>query len=100
MEPVSKSVSFFGFLTDKTLCIPLGEVFALTIIISCCLLYQKYKLGLLITFIYSFYWGFLFNKGLFVDLFGNTLESLIFYLLFGFLFLAVCLYGFFVKTSD
>ena len=61
-----------AFLADKTLSIPLGQVLLFTLLMTLCMLFGRHKLGLLISYSFFFFWGFIFNRSYFVDLLGNT----------------------------
>lgn len=89
-----------GFLTDSSLCIPIAQMATLLAILVVCMLTSRHKLGLLVTFCYVYYWGFLFNQGVFVDAFGNTLRGLLFYLISGFLLIVTSIYAFFLSKHE
>lgn len=76
-DPVS------AFLADHSLCIPLGQVFSLTIMMSLCLLIKKPKLGLLISYSFVYYWGFMFNESFFHRYVGKCLKRVLCLLFFG-----------------
>lgn len=90
-------VAFLEFINDKDLSVPLGEVITFVFINSFCLLSGRFKLGLLISYCFVFYWGFLFNKDYFVDILGNTSMGLYIYTLSGFAMAIVALIGFFIE---
>ncbi len=90
-------IAFLEFINDKDLSIPVGEVIIFVVINSLCLLSGRFKLGLLISYCFVFYWGFLFNKDFFVDILGNTTLGLYIYALSGFAMVIVALIGFFVE---
>ncbi|MBI3600152.1 MAG: hypothetical protein HY097_05870 [Nitrospinae bacterium] len=90
-------IAFLEFINDKDLSIPLGEVITFVFINSLCLLSGRFKLGLLISYCFVFYWGFLFNKDYFVDILGNSSMGLYIYALSGFAMIIIALIGFFVE---
>jgi hypothetical protein len=89
--------SFLAFINDKDLSVPLGEVITFVFINSFCLLSGRFKLGLLISYCFVFYWGFLFNKNYFVDILGSTNLGLYVYALSGFAMIIIAIIGFLVK---
>lgn len=72
-----------AFLSDKQLSVPLGEVILLIIVNSFCLLFGRFKLGLLVSYCFVFYWGFIFNKSFFINLLGQTTWGLSLYIFAG-----------------
>ena len=90
------------FLSDNSLCVPLGQVVFFILLISGCLLVHKHKLGLLIAYCFVFYWGFVFNSDFFIDLLGGTSQGLYSYTFFGVFMVVMCIIGFFTekKISD
>lgn len=77
--PTSFQDPFSAFLADKTLSIPLGQVLLFTLLMTLCMLFGRHKLGLLISYSFVFFWGFIFNRSYFVDLLGNTSSGLYIY---------------------
>lgn len=63
---------FIEFFSDKEFAIPLGQVVIFVIINSFCLLFGKYKMGLLISYCFVMYWGFIFNQSYFINILGKT----------------------------
>ena len=79
---------------EMQLTIPVAHMALFVALISFCLLFARYKLGLSITFCFTFYWGFIYNK----DVFFTTLEGsspyLFVYFFSGFLLLLFALFSF------
>jgi hypothetical protein len=73
-----------SFLADKSLSIPLSQVLLFTLLMTLCMLFGRHKLGLLISYAFVFFWGFIFNRNYFIDMLGNTTVGLYTYTLFGF----------------
>ncbi len=94
-----ESTSFLGFLSGKEFAIPLWEVVLLVLLNSACLLLGKHKLGLVISYLFVFYWGFIFNRGYFTDLFGNMTWGLYLYGISGILMVVVAVFGFFIRAK-
>ncbi|HKN19580.1 MAG TPA: hypothetical protein VJW95_07270 [Dissulfurispiraceae bacterium] len=90
-----------SFLTGgESLAIPLGQVLIFVLITSYCLLFAKYKLGLLITYCSVFYWGFISNREFIIDRFGNTSWGLILYVLVGIFMVIMFLIGWFQPGKE
>ncbi len=87
--------SILNFLSDKELSIPLGQVIIFVIINSFCLLLGKHKLGLLISYCFVMYWGFIFNHTYFINILGKTTWGLSIYILSGVAMFILAVIGFF-----
>ncbi len=81
-------------MSEIELTIPLFHMILFVATISLCLLFSRFKLGLSITFCFTFYWGYILNKDVFVEIEGLT-PFLLFYLLSGFLILLCAVISFF-----
>ena len=92
--------SIWEFLNDKNFSVPLGQLVVFVAINSFCLLFGRYKLGLLLTYCFVFYWGFLFNKDYFVDMLGNTTWGLYIYAISGIAMSITAIVGFFQESKD
>jgi hypothetical protein len=62
-------LSFFKCIFREDISVPLDQVAFLVILNSLCLLTQRYKLGLLISYCFVFFWGFVLNIEVFVEVF-------------------------------
>lgn len=93
-------LSIWEFLNDKNFSVPLGQLVVFVVINSFCLLFGRYKLGLLLTYCFVFYWGFLFNKDYFVDMLGNTTWGLYIYAISGIAMSVTAMVGFFQESKD
>lgn len=85
----------YDFISGETFSIPLGQVIMFVILNSIALLLGRYKLGLLVSYCFVFYWGFIFNRGYFIDLLGNTSWGLVLYAFSGLAMPILALIGFF-----
>ena len=83
-----------AFLADTSFCVPIGQVIFLIALISMCLLTRKFKLGLLLTYSFVFYWGFIFNHNYFINMLGKTSAAFYAYALLGLSMLAMSFLGF------
>ncbi|GAB4389757.1 MAG: hypothetical protein Kow0025_17140 [Thermodesulfovibrionales bacterium] len=88
------------FLSDKQFSIPLGEVIIFVILNSLCILFGKYKLGLLLSYCFVFYWGFVANLRYFVNILGDTSYGMIGYIFFGIAMLLLAIVGFFTEAKE
>lgn len=89
-----------GFLTDKEFSIPLGQVVIFVLLNSLFILFGKYKLGLLLSYCFVFYWGFIFNLKYFVNILGATTIGMPLYIFFGIMMLVLAIIGFFAEEKD
>lgn len=96
MEP---SNSLYQFLIEKEFSVPLLEMIIFVIFNSVCLLFGRFRLGLLISYCFVFYWGFLFNMEYFVNMLGNTTWGMFIYAISGFLMFVVAILGFLLQSS-
>ena len=53
---------------ENELVIPLGQIVSYVLISTICFLLRRYKLGLMISYVYVFNWGFLYGSANFVDM--------------------------------
>ena len=81
-------------LQEMQLTIPVVHMALFVALLSCCLLFARYKLGLSITFCFTFYWGFIYNKDVFFTNFEGSSPFLLVYFLSGFLLLLFALFSF------
>jgi len=63
-------MNLIEFLSDKAFSVPLWEIGLLVLINLACLLFGKYRFGLMISCFFMFYWGFVHNKGYFLETLG------------------------------
>jgi hypothetical protein len=97
---MESTISFLGFFSGKEFAVPLWEVVLLVLLNSGCLLLGRHKLGLVISYLFVFYWGFIFNRGTFTDLFGNTTWGLYLYAISGLGMALIAVFGFFIKAKQ
>ena len=81
-------------LHEMQLTIPVAHMALFVALLSFCLLFARYKLGLSITFCFTFYWGFIYNKDVFFTTFEGSSPFLIVYFFSGFLLLLFALFSF------
>jgi hypothetical protein len=81
-------------LQQMQLTIPVAHMVLFIALLSFCLLFARYKLGLSITFCFTFYWGFIYNKDVFFLNFEGSSPFLLLYFLSGFLLILFALFSF------
>jgi hypothetical protein len=88
---------FATFFSDKSLSVPLSQVMLFAFIITLCMLFGRHKMGLLVSYAFVFYWGFIFNRPYFIDMFGNSTMGLYAYTICGFGMAVLSIVGMFQK---
>ncbi len=76
MQGMNETVEFFA---NKVFFISFGQIIFMFLTCFLCLLYGKYKTGLLVSYFFIFYWGFVSNRIYWVELFGDSGIGLIMY---------------------
>ena len=97
MEPINESV---GLLDGRELAIPVWEVIFFVVIVSACLLLGRNRMGLVASYCFVFYWGFISNMTNFSTMLGSTSWGMPLYVFSGFLMFIVAITGFFVESKD
>ncbi|MFH1673112.1 MAG: hypothetical protein ABIF87_06775 [Pseudomonadota bacterium] len=88
------------FLCQTELAIPLVQVVFLLLFSTLALLFGRVKLALLINYLFTFYWGYVFNgQRLLATNFENMSRFVIFYFVFGFAIAIFALIGFLVRSD-
>ncbi len=67
------------FIANKVFFISLGQIGFMFLTCFLCLLYGKYKTGLLISYFFIFYWGFVSNRIYWLEVFGGSGMGLMMY---------------------
>jgi len=82
-------------LQSTELSVPLFQIVLLLLISTLALLFGRVKLALLVNYLFTLYWGYIFNRDVLV---GANLEKMdyfhTFYFGFGFLIVIMALIGF------
>jgi hypothetical protein len=89
-----------GFFSDTTFSVPLAQVVVFVLLITVCLLLSRFRVGLLITLGFVFFWSFVLNFRYFVDLLNHRPWGLQIYALAGLMMFAVILLGLFMERRD
>lgn len=90
------AMSLIDFFTGKEFSVPIWEVLLLVIINSFCLILGKHRLGLIVSYLFVFYWGFIINRGYFIDMLGNMTWGLYVYAILGVIMVIIAVVGFFI----
>jgi len=80
---------------DTRMVIPANQMVLYVGLISLFLLFGRQRLCILISFLFTFYWGFIFNRDLFVDRLGNAEVFMALYLISGFFLVLMAVFVFF-----
>jgi hypothetical protein len=67
------------FLSGKVFFISLGQITFMFLACFICLLYGKHKTGLLLSYFFIFYWGFVSNRIYWLEVFGDSGIGLMMY---------------------
>ena len=89
-----------GFLSSATISVPLGQMVLFILVISFCMIGSKFKLGQLVTYVFVFYWGFIFNQSAFIDAAGQASTGLFVYAFFGIIMIVIALIGLFTVPHN
>ncbi len=89
----------FGFLAKLQFTIPLSQVLLAGLLSSLFLILGKHKIGLLASYAFIFYWGFILNRGFFMKELSETAGGVYFYGAMGMVMGLVAFVGL-VKSSD
>lgn len=79
------------------LVIPLNQMILFVSLMAFCFLFSRYRLGLSITFCFTFYWGFIYNKDMFFTDMEGSSPFLVFYFISGALLILFALFSFLTK---
>ncbi len=85
------------FLAANEFSIPVGQIVSYMFFSTLCFLFKRYKLGLMISFSYVFYWGFINGSATFVNIVGNPTPGLLVYLFSGLMMALLVVVGFLGK---
>lgn len=89
--------SIFTLLGSTELAVPLFQILLLIFISTIALLFGKIKLALILNYLFTFYWGYIFNRELLAITFKDQVPSFNFiyiYFAFGFMLIALSIVGF------
>ena len=88
------------FLTTKNISIPVVQMVLFIVVISISMLANKIKFGLIATYAFVFYWGFVFNRDFFINAVGDTSWGLYAYVFFGLGLAVLAIITFFSHPHD
>ena len=85
-------------LIETEIAVPAYQMLLFVVVVILCLFLRRFKLGLSTTFCFTFYWGFIYNREIFIEIEGFT--PFLFFYLFSGIFVIVCtLISFFADDS-
>mgnify|MGYP006928160620 CR=1 FL=1 len=87
MNGINETLELF---TQKVFLISFGQIGLMFLLCFFCLITGRYKTGLLMSYFFIFYWGFVSNRMYWMELFGGEGMGLVLYL---FSAIAVALIG-------
>ena len=90
----------YGFFSGRDFSVPLWEVVVYVAFVSFCLLLGRFRLGLLGSYCFVFYWGFFSNMKSFINSFGEYTWGLPVYVFSGLSMFVIAIVGFFFQTDD
>ncbi|MBI4383829.1 MAG: hypothetical protein HY579_07320 [Nitrospinae bacterium] len=91
MDLINKLSDYFS---NAEFNVPVSQVMTLVVINSLCLFLGKNKLGLLVSYCFVVYWGFVFNRSNFVTALGQTDFGLYVYAFLGISTALIAVVGF------
>jgi hypothetical protein len=83
-----------NFSATAEFTIPVVQIIFFMFFSTFCFLLRKYELGLMTSFAFVFYWGFIHSSSSFVDMMGSLTLGFFVYLFSGFLIITLALVGF------
>ena len=83
-----------NFTATTEFTIPIVQIIFYMFSSTICFPFRKYKLGLMISFAFVFYWGFMHSSSSFIDMAGNVTLGFYAYLFSGFLIITMASVGF------
>lgn len=89
---------FYKTLDGQEFSVPVLEIFIFVTFISICLLLGRHRIGLLITYCFVFYWGFIANVGNVTNWLETTSWGMPLYVISGFVMVIVALVGMWVDN--
>ncbi|MEO5358310.1 MAG: hypothetical protein H7844_13585 [Nitrospirae bacterium YQR-1] len=75
--------TLIGFLNDKEFSIPLAQILLFVAANSICLLLGKFRMGLVITYCFVFFWGYVYKREFLIATFEKTEWGMPLYAFFG-----------------
>ena len=87
-----------SYFQNNNMIIPLWQMILYILIISFCLLFKKDRLGLSVSFIFCFLWGFIVNRETFLGNINNINRfslPFILYIISGFIVITLSIISFF-----
>jgi 4-hydroxybenzoate polyprenyltransferase len=83
------------FLSTHEISVPFGQMVSYMFFSTLSFYFKRYKMGLMISFAYTFNWGFLHNSAIFADEMGRPTLGLFVYLASGLMMAVLVVVSFF-----
>ena len=88
-----------NFSATMEFTVPVVQIIIFMFISTFCFLLRKYKLGLMTSFAFVFYWGFINSSSSFVAMMGSLTLGFFVYLFSGFFIITLALVGFLLEKD-
>ncbi len=86
---------------NSELAVPLFQIIFLMLISTVALLFGKVRIALLINYVFTFYWAYIFNRDYLMSLGLNKFDSYtLIYFLFGLIVVLVAMVGFLFQKNN
>jgi len=86
---------------NTELAVPLFQIIFLMLISTVALLFGKVRIALLINYVFTFYWAYIFNRDYLMSLGLNKFDSVtMIYFLFGLVVVLVAMVGFLFQKNN
>lgn len=89
------------FVLEMKFCAPLYQIGLLLVLSTICLFFGKVKFALLVNFVYTLYWAYVFDRAYLLEYGGARADYFSWvYFGFGFIVVVLALLGFFMTGRD
>jgi len=90
-----------GIFFNTELAVPLFQIIVLMLFSTVALLFGKVRMALIINYIFTFYWAYIFNRDYLMSLGLNKFDSYtLIYFLFGLIIILVAMVGFLFQKNN
>lgn len=90
-----------GIFFNTELAVPLFQIIVLMLFSTMALLFGKVRIALIINYIFTFYWAYIFNRDYLMSLGLNKFDSYtLIYFLFGLIIILVAMVGFLFQKNN
>ena len=93
--------SKMGIFFNTELAVPLFQIIVLMLFSTMALLFGKVRIALIINYVFTFYWAYIFNRDYLMSLGLNKFDSYtLIYFLFGLIIILVAMVGFLFQKNN